>query len=175
MSNQGPVFEIQGFEETIKRIDFLNSLDMNTKYLVPAFKKIGGKVRKEEKGRTPTFKGTTQKGISNSVTTNGIGSVTAKIGSKKRYYILRFFEQGAKFEKKMPPARRLVEWAKLKLGASDQNALQVAFALAKSIKEHGLRPKPIVQPTIETVHDMVIKETHKAVDKMVNKLGGNLG
>ena len=172
MSDQ-TLIQVEGFEETLKKIDFLDSFQINDQYLVPALKKIGGAVRKNERPRVPVFKGSTQKSISNSVTTNGIGSVTAKIGSKRRYYILRFLEQGAKWGsgKTQPPSSRLVEWVKQKLGASDENALQVAFAVARSIGKLGLKAKPVVAPTLAAVRNMVITEVKKAIDKMLTELG----
>ncbi len=199
--------QVVGFEETLKKIDFLDSFKINDRYLVPAFRKIGGAVRKEEKSRIPAFTGSTQKSISNSVTTNGIGSVTAKIGSKKRYYILRFIDSGAawhgrsdaittwrgreqhrnlrvggknnenwytKNSKPNPafiPPSRLVEWVKKKLSANEGNALSVAFAVAKSIGRKGLKARPVIAPTLAAVRNMVVTETKKAIDKMLQELG----
>jgi len=171
-----PTFQVQGIEDAIKKINFLSSLKMNDEYLVPAMKKIGGAVRKAEISRVPVFTGSLKKSISNSVTQNGVGSVTAKIGSKKRSYILRFLEQGASWGDKNPPVRekKLVAWVTQKLGAQT-GALRVAFAVARSIQQRGLKARPIVKPTVEETRDMVVRETNKAVEKMVNDLGRKNG
>jgi hypothetical protein len=69
------------------------------------------------------------------------------------------------------PANRLVEWVRKKLGASDSEALHVAFKVAKSIGRRGLQGRPIVPPTVQEVGQMVSDTLAAAINKMVEELG----
>jgi hypothetical protein len=68
------------------------------------------------------------------------------------------------------PASALVDWVQKKLGASATNALQVAFAVAKSIGRNGLQARPIVQPTVSEVADLVVNTINDVIHRMIEEI-----
>ncbi|MHC1739728.1 MAG: hypothetical protein AB9897_01310 [Anaerolineaceae bacterium] len=68
------------------------------------------------------------------------------------------------------PVKSLLEWVQKKLGASAENALHVAFAVAKSIGRKGLQAKPIVPPTVSEISDMVVSSINEVIHRMVEEL-----
>jgi len=206
MSDQEPIIKIEGLQEVINQLDFLDSLRINDLYLKPAMKSLSGDIKKAEQGHIPVFSGKTAKSLSGKVSENGVGAVTLTLGPKTsgknaRAYIFRFIgggalwsgrsssvttwrgkeknrnmrakkaiSEGRKANSSFLPAIYLVEWVKKKLHASDDDALQTAFRVAKTIGSRGLPAKPIVPPTVQEVRSMVISRINQAVEKMVQEL-----
>lgn len=56
-------------------------------------------------------------------------------------YYLYVLQEGANYKDKMPPVEAILKWVNDKgIGGSDPES--VAFAVAKSIQRHGLKPHP---------------------------------
>jgi len=99
--------------------------------------------------------------------------------SSKRKHIFRFLSGGAEWHdsKKASknstrvPASKLVAWVQQKLGASPDEALRVAFRVAKSLGKKGLQGNPIVPPTVDEVTSMVITTLNNTIHRMVEELG----
>lgn len=178
MAGDDALMEMEGMEQVLHQLSFLQSININKDYLVPGMKSIGASVRKVEKGKIATFSGKTQRSLSSKTSQNGIGSVTLTIGpSSKRRYIFNILQGGAKWKASgksgntsVLPAQRLVEWVKKKLGASDEEALQVAFRVAKTIGRQGIPGKPIVMPTVEEVKSYVVSSINSIIHRMVEEI-----
>jgi len=98
MPDQDTTMSIEGMEETLAKLTFLESTGVNDGYLKPAMKSIGSKVKSAEKPHIPVFSSSTQKSLFSKVTTNGIGSVTLTVGpNSKRKHIFRFISGGAQW------------------------------------------------------------------------------
>ena len=65
------------------------------------------------------------------------------IGNREDY--ARYVESGRRKGAKMPPVNVIRKWVKLKFGYSGAQARSVAFVIARSISEKGIKPKPIVK------------------------------
>jgi hypothetical protein len=202
MADGDVTIKMDGMEETLNKISFLESFGVNKDYLQPAMKSIRSKIITAERKNIPSFSGATRKDMRGRITENGVGSVTLTVGPSKRKHIFRFVSGGAQWhdrgesvstwrgrerartvrgEKAMAagrkanpsfvPASRLVEWVKKKMGASDSEALHVAFKVAKSIGRKGLQARPIVPPTVQEVAQMIQDTLAAAINKMVEELG----
>ncbi len=165
-------------QEVLNQMSFLNSMHINEEYLIPGMKNIGTSVKKVEKQNIPSFSGKTQKSLSSKISTNGIGAVTITIGpSSKRRYVFNFIEGGAQWKgsgqvknQSYLPAPKLVSWIQKKLGAGDEDALRVAFRVAKSIGQRGLPARPIVMPTVEEVRGFVVSSLNEIINRMVEEI-----
>jgi hypothetical protein len=77
---------------------------------------------------------------------------------------------GGKANSSYLPAARLVDWVKKKLGASDDEALHVAFRVAKTIGRRGLPKRPITMPTVNQMSNYVITELNRIIHTMVEEI-----
>ena len=205
MPDQDVTMTIEGMQEVINQMSYLQSSRVNEEYLIPSLRSIGGQVKKVEKGNVPRFTSKTANSIGSRVTAVGVGSAVLTIGpGSKRKHIFRFIEGGAQWEgraysvstwrgkerarnarsteriksglKANPsflPANQLLPWVRQKLGVSADEALHVAFKVAKSIGRDGLKPRPIVTPTVNQVKDTVVSAINETIRKMVEGLKNN--
>jgi hypothetical protein len=196
MKDQNELIQVTGMQEALNQLTFLESMGVNTDYLVPGMRKLGGVIKPAERQNMPIFSGATSKSLTSKITQNGVGSVTLTLGpNSKRRHIFRLIAGGAQWhdrganvstwrgkERKRDarakggsnssylPASALVDWVQKKLGASATNALQVAFAVAKSIGRNGLQARPIVQPTVSEVADLVVNTINDVIHRMIEEI-----
>jgi hypothetical protein len=205
MPDQNVTMTMEGFQEVINQMNYLQSSRVNNDYLIPSMKSIGGQVRKVEKGNIPRFTSKTANSLGSRVTAVGVGSVMLTVGpGSKRKYIFRYIDGGAQWHDRASsittwrgrennrnirgeqrtksgskanpsylPVNQLLPWVRQKLGVSADEALHVAFRVAKTLGREGLKPRPITGPTVGQVKQMVINAINETIRKMVEGLKNN--
>lgn len=109
--------------------DFLRtpSLEVISRHFRPVMRKAAQRARDAARERTPVASGRLQRSIHARYSPTGLRSTVSE-----RVEYGAPVEYGARFEG-APPARALVDWVEAKLGKSGEEAVGVAFAVAKSL------------------------------------------
>lgn len=97
-------------------------------------------------------------------------NIGGKKASQKRRNRFDRNQAGYKPNPSYLPANRLINWVKQELGASDNEALHIAFKVAKSIGRKGLKGSPIAQPTAEEARETVVRTLNETISNMVQEL-----
>ena len=194
MPDENEILQVTGMQEALNELSFLDSLGINNDYLVPSMRSLGAQIKPIERQNIPVFSGQTGKSLTSKVSQNGIGSVTLTLGPNKSHILpFRVISGGAQWHDRTSPvhstaerkrnarikggggdpsylpAANLVAWVTAKLGATS-NALQVAFAVAKSIGRNGLKAHPIVPPTVEEISNLVVTTISSTISRMVEEI-----
>ena len=195
MVDKNELIGVEGMQAALNELSFLESLGINNDYLVPAMRGLGAEIKPIERQNIPIFSGATGKSLTSKITQNGVGSVTLKVGPNANHRIqFRVIAGGAKWHDRdartvknraetrrnarvkngsnttyMPVSSNFVAWVQSKLGAAD-NALQVAYAVAKSIGRNGIKARPIVQPTVPEISNLVASTMSAAINRMIEEI-----
>lgn len=93
--------------------------------------------------------------LANSVTANEAGDDDLKI----TFLEYGIFVDSGRAPGKFPPVKPIEEWA-----VSKGIPANKAFAIARSIEQKGIRPRPFIQPTLDDILDnMLIPEIEEQV------------
>jgi hypothetical protein len=71
-------------------------------------------------------------------------SIVGRVASTIKSVYPAVIEFGRRPGAKPPPVSALVEWVKVKLGATEQTARNVAFLVARAIGRRGLKPRKVL-------------------------------
>ena len=149
-----------------------------TAELLKSVRKGNLDMKKNVQSRIQSFTGRTVRSIGSKVKANGPGSVTGITGpsDKGKYaraHILRFLQDGSYWQNEdrtQPWVHDLTDWVKAKFSPPEKDVLRTAYALAKSIKQKGVKGKPIVRPVMESRLGYVLLLISDTLDKIVEKM-----
>jgi hypothetical protein len=79
-------------------------------------------------------------------------------------------EEGRRPNRRAPPSQVMYEWARRRLGLSDQEARRVAFLMARAVGRRGLRGRHILRDNMEEVLRLVEQEVQREVQKELSRI-----
>ncbi len=172
--------QISGGEDLLAQQELLAKLpEEMTKQLKSAVGKGNRLMKSGVVPRIKRFTGATADSVGSRLKVNGPGNVTgitgpSDKGKNARAHIFRFMQDGAYWQnsnRTQPWIHDLIPWVEAKFGTTtEQESKQAAYALAKSIKQKGIKGSPIARPVMEERKDAVLAFIKAATDKIVEMM-----
>ncbi len=168
--------QISGDSDLARQLALIEKMpeEMN-KYLVQAVRKGNKEMKGALVPRVKQFTGATAQSIGTRLKVNGIGSVTgitgpSDKGRNARAHVFRFMQYGSYYENRknrQPWVHDLIPWVEAKFGTkTEQESMQAAYALARSIKQKGIKGTPVVRTVMEQKKSVVLGYLKTALDKI---------
>lgn len=168
---------VQELEEQIVKLGKL-PVEM-TEELKKAVKAGSQAIKSDMVPRVKQFTGSTARSITSKIKVGFGGSVTGIIGpstsgKNARVHIFRFMQDGAYFDNgkgHQPWIYDLMDWVVVKLNPAPGKEEQTAYAVARSIKENGIRPgAQISRPAMEAKKGFALMLIKNAIDSVLEKM-----
>ncbi|NMC30700.1 MAG: HK97 gp10 family phage protein [Pelolinea sp.] len=175
-SNLSYTISTEGLEEEILK---LGKLPENLTEELKKAVKIGNQAIKNDMvPRVRRFTGSTARSITSKVKVGVGGSVMgitgpSMSGKNARVHIFRFLQDGAYWQNSdnsQPWIYDLLDWVRAKFHPAPEDEKRAAFALARSIKEKGIKGEPISRPVLEAKKGYAVMVIKAAIDSVLEKL-----
>jgi len=145
------------------------------KPLVAAVRKGNAAMKAGVQARVRKFSGSTARSITSRVKIGQFGSATgitgpSDHGSNPRAHVFRFMQDGSYWKNdnnSQPWVYDLLDWVRAKFHPNEKDEVRTAFALARSIKQKGIKGTPIARPVMVERMPLVLGLLKKAVEEII--------